>query len=37
MIFREHSDIVEKDINFSRRLQIFVLQGLAGVYGQTEY
>ena len=29
MIFGEHSDIVENDIaKISRRLQIFVLQGL---------
>ena len=36
-VFREYSDIVEKDI-FSRRLQIFVLQGLAGMDSlQTEY
>ena len=36
-VFREYSDIVEKDI-FSRRLRIFVLQGLAGMDSlQTEY
>ena len=32
MIFGEHSDIVENDIaKISRRLQIFVLQGLSGM------
>ena len=36
-VFREYSDIVEKDI-FSRRLRIFVLQRLAGMDSlQTEY